>query len=52
VSANGQIHLGQTITQVRQERNLTQEELGELIGVKKVELNKRNNYEDCFVGEN
>ncbi|HEY5465233.1 MAG TPA: helix-turn-helix transcriptional regulator [Hanamia sp.] len=27
--------LGQTIKQVRLERNLTQEELGELVGVKK-----------------
>ncbi len=35
--------LGQTIKQVRQERNLTQEELGELVGVKKSQISKIEN---------
>ncbi len=35
--------LGQTIKQVRQERNLTQEELGELVGVKKAQISKIEN---------
>ncbi|WP_367913754.1 helix-turn-helix domain-containing protein [Leadbetterella sp. DM7] len=35
--------LGQTIKQVRQERNLTQEELGNLIGVKKAQISKIEN---------
>jgi len=35
--------LGQTIKQARQERNLTQEELGELVGVKKAQISKIEN---------
>lgn len=35
--------LGQAIKQVRQERNLTQEQLGELIGVKKAQISKIEN---------
>ena len=35
--------LGQTIKQVRQERNLTQEELGVLVGVKKAQISKIEN---------
>ena len=34
---------GQTIKQVRQERNLTQEESGELVGVKKARISKIEN---------
>ncbi len=35
--------LGQTIRQVRQERNLTQEQLGELVGVQKAQISKIEN---------
>jgi DNA-binding XRE family transcriptional regulator len=35
--------IGQTIKQVRLERNLTQEELGELVGVKKAQISKIEN---------
>jgi len=35
--------LGQTIKSLRKERNLTQEELGELIGVKKAQISKIEN---------
>ena len=35
--------LGQAIKQARQERNLTQAELGELIGVKKSQISKIEN---------
>ena len=35
--------LGQAIKQARQERNLTQEQLGELIGVKKAQISKIEN---------
>jgi len=35
--------LGQTIKQVRLERNLTQEQLGELVGVKKAQISKIEN---------
>ena len=35
--------LGQTIKQARQERNLTQEELGELVGIKKTQISKIEN---------
>lgn len=35
--------LGQTIKQVRLDRNLTQEQLGELIGVKKSQISKIEN---------
>jgi DNA-binding XRE family transcriptional regulator len=35
--------LGQTIKQARQERNLTQAELGELVGVKKAQISKIEN---------
>ena len=35
--------LGQAIKQARQERNLTQEELGELVGVKKTQISKVEN---------
>ena len=35
--------LGHTIKQVRQERNLTQEQLGELVGVKKSQISKIEN---------
>lgn len=35
--------LGQTIKQVRLERNLTQEKLGELVGVKKAQISKIEN---------
>jgi len=35
--------LGQAIKQARKERNLTQEELGELIGVKKAQISKIEN---------
>lgn len=35
--------LGQTIKQARQERNLTQEQLGELVGVQKAQISKIEN---------
>lgn len=35
--------LGQTIKKVRLERNLTQEQLGELVGVKKSQISKIEN---------
>ncbi len=35
--------LGQTIKQVRLARNLTQEQLGELVGVKKAQISKIEN---------
>lgn len=35
--------LGQAVKQARQERNLTQEELGELVGVKKSQISKIEN---------
>lgn len=35
--------LGQTIKNIRKERNLTQEELGEMIGVKKAQISKIEN---------
>lgn len=35
--------LGQTIKQVRQERNLTQQQLGELVGVQKAQISKIEN---------
>lgn len=35
--------LGQAIKQVRKERNLTQEQLGELVGVKKAQISKLEN---------
>lgn len=35
--------LGQTIKQVRQERKLTQEQLGELVGVQKAQISKIEN---------
>ena len=35
--------LGQAIKQARQERNLTQEELGEIVGVKRAQISKIDN---------
>lgn len=35
--------LGQTIKEIRQERNLTQEQLGALVGVKKAQISKIEN---------
>jgi len=35
--------MGKTIKKVRQEKNLTQEELGKLIGVKKAQISKIEN---------
>jgi DNA-binding XRE family transcriptional regulator len=35
--------LGQTIKSIRQEQNMTQEELGELVGVKKAQISKIEN---------
>jgi len=35
--------LGQAIKQARQERNLSQEELGEIVGVKKAQISKIEN---------
>mgnify|MGYP003941989095 CR=1 FL=1 len=35
--------LGQAIKQARQERNLTQEELGQLVGVQKAQISKIEN---------
>ncbi len=35
--------LGQAIKKARQERNLTQEELGQLVGVKKAQISKIEN---------
>ncbi|MDP2335124.1 MAG: helix-turn-helix transcriptional regulator [Bacteroidota bacterium] len=35
--------LGEAIKQARKERNLTQEELGELVGVKKAQISKLEN---------
>ena len=35
--------LGQAIKQARQERNLTQAELGELVGIKKAQISKIEN---------
>ena len=40
--------LGQTIKNVRKERNLTQEQLGNLVGVKKAQISKiENNLTDA-----
>jgi DNA-binding XRE family transcriptional regulator len=36
--------LGQTIKKIRKERNLTQEQLGELVGVKKAQISKIENH--------
>jgi DNA-binding XRE family transcriptional regulator len=36
--------LGQTIKKIRIERNLTQEQLGELVGVKKAQISKIENH--------
>ena len=35
--------IGQTIKNIRKERNLTQEQLGELVGVKKAQISKIEN---------
>ncbi|HJS01702.1 MAG TPA: helix-turn-helix transcriptional regulator [Flavobacterium sp.] len=35
--------IGQTIKQIRKERKLTQEQLGELVGVKKAQISKIEN---------
>ena len=35
--------LGQTIKKIRKDRNLTQEQLGELVGVKKAQISKIEN---------
>lgn len=35
--------IGQTIKEIRLERNLTQEQLGELVGVKKAQISKIEN---------
>jgi HTH-type transcriptional regulator/antitoxin HipB len=35
--------IGQTIKQIRKERNLTQEQLGKLVGVKKSQISKIEN---------
>ena len=35
--------IGHTIKQIRKERNLTQEQLGELVGVKKAQISKIEN---------
>lgn len=35
--------IGQTIKQIRKERNLTQEQLGELVGVRKTQISKIEN---------
>ena len=35
--------IGQTIKQIRKDRNLTQEQLGELVGVKKAQISKIEN---------
>jgi len=40
--------LGETIRKVRKERNLTQEQLGKLVGVKKAQISKiENNLNDA-----
>jgi len=40
--------LGQTIKDIRKERNLTQEQLGEIVGVKKAQISKiENNLTDA-----
>jgi len=40
--------LGQTIKRIREERNLTQAQLGELVGVKKAQISKiENNLTDA-----
>ena len=36
--------LGQTIKQVRKEQNLTQEQLGEIVGVQKAQISKLENH--------
>jgi DNA-binding XRE family transcriptional regulator len=36
--------LGQTIRKIREERNLTQEQLGKLVGVKKAQISKIENH--------
>ena len=36
--------LGQTIKKIREERNLTQEQLGKLVGVKKAQISKIENH--------
>ena len=40
--------IGQTIKQIRKERNLTQEQLGAIVGVKKAQISKiENNLNDA-----
>jgi DNA-binding XRE family transcriptional regulator len=40
--------LGQTIKKIREERNMTQEQLGQLVGVKKAQISKiENNLTDA-----
>ncbi|MCF8360525.1 MAG: helix-turn-helix transcriptional regulator [Prolixibacteraceae bacterium] len=40
--------LGQTIKQIRLEKNMTQAQLGELVGVKKAQISKiENNFNDA-----
>ncbi|MCF8225311.1 MAG: helix-turn-helix domain-containing protein [Bacteroidales bacterium] len=40
--------LGQTIKKIREEKHLTQEQLGELVGVKKAQISKiENNFTDA-----
>ncbi len=40
--------IGETIKQIRKEKNLTQEQLGELVGVKKAQISKiENNLTDA-----
>ncbi len=36
--------IGETIKQIRKERNLTQEQLGKLVGVKKAQISKIENH--------
>ena len=36
--------LGQTIKKIREEKNLTQEQLGKLVGVKKAQISKIENH--------
>jgi len=36
--------LGQTIKRIREEKNLTQEQLGKLVGVKKAQISKIENH--------
>ncbi len=43
ISSGKELLLGQTIKSIRQEQNMTQEELGKLVGVRKSQISKIEN---------